>query len=233
MRYFMIMLTVLLLTACNAAPDGNAESTLIALSVELTLAAQTTNTGEASPTALVETGTPTDTLLAPTETTAPTDTPQPSPTDEPTDEPTETPFVVPDWPLFRSGDQGPEVYAIQHLLRSHGYNLTADGIFGPQTRQNVIAFQNAKNLGADGIVGPLTWAALIQGKMIDQGDTGQAVRALQRLLHDKFAYNNVQVDADFGPITRDAVEDFQEEYDLSVDGIVGPQTWQALVAIEP
>jgi peptidoglycan hydrolase-like protein with peptidoglycan-binding domain len=128
---------------------------------------------------------------------------------------------------------GPEVYAIQHLLRSHGYNLTVDGNFGPQTRQQVIAFQNAKNLGADGIVGPQTWGALIQGRTIDQGDTGQAVRALQRLLRDKFGYNNVQVDADFGPITNNAVLDFQDEYDLTVDGIVGPETWQALVAIEP
>jgi peptidoglycan hydrolase-like protein with peptidoglycan-binding domain len=166
-----------------------------------------------------------------TNTPLPTDTPEP--TDEPTDEPSPTPYEVPDWPLFRNGDTGPEVTAIQHLLRSHSYNVSVDGIFGPQTRQQVIAFQNANGLGADGIVGPNTWGKLIQGNMIDQGSTGQAVRALQVLLRERFGYNNVNVDGDFGPLTRDAVEDFQDEYDLDVDGIVGPNTWQALVAIEP
>jgi peptidoglycan hydrolase-like protein with peptidoglycan-binding domain len=226
MRYSIIFLVSLLLAACGSAPANNAEGTLIALSVQLTVDAQ--NTGEITATQPLESPTPTLADATATNTPQPSNTPEP----DPTDEPTATPYVVPDWPLFRNGDQAPEVTAIQHLLRSLGYNLNPDGIFGPQTRQQVIAFQNAKNLSADGIVGPNTWAALIQGNMIDQGDTGQAVRALQVLLREKFGYNAVAVDGDFGPITRDAVEDFQDEYDLDVDGIVGPNTWQALVAIE-
>ena len=42
---------------------------------------------------------------------------------------------LPDWPLFKLGDTGPEVYAIQHLLKARNYDLDADGIFGPITRQ--------------------------------------------------------------------------------------------------
>lgn len=215
---FLMLPACLLLAACAPSADTSAEATLVALSVQLTLEAQATQV----PTEPA-TEPPTETVTEPvaTNTQVPSDTPQP----------TATSFVVPDWPLFRSGDHGPEVYAIQHLLRSHGHNLTVDGIFGPATRQQVIAFQNAKNLSADGIVGPQTWAALIQGRTVDQGDTGQAVRALQRLLRDKFGHNQVTVDGDFGPITESAVKDFQEKYDLAVDGIVGPQTWKALVAI--
>lgn len=219
----LLILASLSLTACAPASDGSAEATLVALSVQLTVQAQAT---EPPTEALTElpTAQPTETsTLAPTEPPPPSDTPEPE----------QPPFEVPDWPLFRNGDEGPEVFAIQHLLRANGYNVTPDGKFGPQTRTEVRNFQIAKGLGADGIVGPLTWAALIQGNQIDQGDTGQAVRALQRLLHDKFGYGEVNVDGDFGPITNNAVLDFQAEYDLDVDGIVGPDTWQALVAIVP
>jgi peptidoglycan hydrolase-like protein with peptidoglycan-binding domain len=219
----LLILTSLSLTACTPSSDGSAEATLVALSVQLTVQAQATE-----PPTEVATELPTTQPTA-TSTQAPTDPPAPSDTPEPE----EPPFEVPDWPLFRNGDQGPEVFAIQHLLRANGYNVTPDGKFGPQTRTEVRNFQIAKGLGADGIVGPLTWAALIQGNQIDQGDTGQAVRALQRLLHDKFGYDEVNVDADFGPITKNAVLDFQAEYDLDVDGIVGPDTWQALIAIVP
>lgn len=217
-------LTALLISAC--APAGqlvDAQATSVAMAVQLTLLAQVTEVST----------TPTEQPTATPQPVIPSATPTSEPTDEPTDEPSPTPFVVPDWPLFRSGDQGAEVHAIQYLLVSHGYNLTADGIFGQQTRQQVIAFQNSKNLGADGIVGPQTWAALIQGNMINQGKTGPEVRALQTLLRKKFDYNAVDIDGDFGPFTRDAVEDFQDQYDLAVDGIVGPDTWQALIAIEP
>ncbi|MEX1071941.1 MAG: peptidoglycan-binding protein [Anaerolineales bacterium] len=217
----------ILLFAC--APNGavaDAQATNIALSVQLTLLAQASEEVAATEIPIEVTATNTS---VPTNTSQPTATVEPIATDEPTDEP----FEVPDWPLFRQGDEGPEVFAIQHLLRSHGYNLAVDGNFGPQTRQQVHAFQVDEGLGADGIVGPQTWGALIDTELLNQGDSGQAVRALQVLLRDKFGYNQVNVDGDFGPLTRSAVEDFQDEYDLDVDGIVGPETWQALVAIVP
>ena len=227
MQKFVVLIFVaaLALSACASADNANAEATLIALSVQLTVAAQTQTPVEptAAPT-LQPTIAPT---LAPTEAPTATDTPEPA---EPA---VEDEFEVPDWPLFRQGDEGPEVYAIQHLLRSHGYNLTADGKYGPQTRTEVRNFQIAEGLGADGIVGPNTWAALIQGKQLDTGDSGQAVRALQVLLREKFGFGAVNVDADFGPITDDAVREFQDEYDLDADGIVGPDMWQALIAIVP
>jgi len=135
---------------------------------------------------------------------------------------------LPAWPLFKQGDQGPEVAALQYLLRLHGQNPTPDGIFGPQTKSAVQAFQNQKGLSADGIVGPQTWGALIQGAQIKAGSSGQAVRAAQTLLRDKYGFG-IAVDGSFGPQTTNATKDFQSGHSLDADGIIGPKTWQALV----
>lgn len=61
---------------------------------------------------------------------------------------------------LRRGDTGPEVTALQQALHALGYDLAADGVFGPVTRRCVKAYQRARGLSADGVVGPLTWAAL-------------------------------------------------------------------------
>jgi hypothetical protein len=133
----------------------------------------------------------------------------------------------PSWPLVKQGDQGVEVYAVQHLLQDHGYNLGVDGIFGPQTRARVEDFQAQKGLTQDGIVGPQTWGALIV--QVAQGSSGQAVRAVQLLLKDKFGHN-IAVDGIFGPNTANAVKAFQTSRGISSDGIVGPITWRHLVS---
>lgn len=238
MRRFLTLFPTLafVVAACGPAANTNAEATLMSLAVQLTLESQE----EAF------TGTQTDAPLAPTPTETPvseiaivetaTQPPLPAPTETvpaQISEPTETPYVVPAWPLFRKGDTGPEVYAIQHLLRAHGYNLAVDGIFGTETRQQVLNFQLASGLSTDGIVGPQTWTALIQGNTVKVGSTGQAVRAVQRLLRDRLGYVEIVVDGDFGPITDNVIVALQNAYDLVPDGIVGPQTWRALVAASP
>ena len=61
---------------------------------------------------------------------------------------------------------------------------------------------------------------------IREGDKGPVVSWAQYLLtRATLGWN--QIDGDFGPITKTAVEQFQQ-YNLTVDGIVGPQTWAAL-----
>ena len=60
-------------------------------------------------------------------------------------------------------------------------------------------------------------------RTLRKGDVGQQVRALQKLL------GGIAVDGDFGPETRGAVEAYQRQYKLEVDGIVGPRTWSALL----
>jgi peptidoglycan hydrolase-like protein with peptidoglycan-binding domain len=68
---------------------------------------------------------------------------------------------------------------------------------------------------------------LIQGAQVGHGKKGDAVRAAQTLLN-KFGAS-LNVDGNFGPQTVAAVKDFQSGHGLAADGIVGPQTWQALV----
>jgi peptidoglycan hydrolase-like protein with peptidoglycan-binding domain len=144
--------------------------------------------------------------------------------------PSSTTVVIPGWPTLKQGNSGDEVAALQYLLRSHGYALTADGIFGPGTRSTVLNFQSSKSLSADGIVGPTTWNTLISGKTVKKGDSSDAVRAAQYLLVNKFGYS-LTIDGVFGSSTKQAVIDFQTTYGLPADGIVGPDTWKALIAL--
>lgn len=60
-----------------------------------------------------------------------------------------------DRPLLARGSEGSQVVLVQQCV-----GVTADGDFGPNTEQAVIAFQQSRNLDADGVVGPQTWQAL-------------------------------------------------------------------------
>ena len=147
------------------------------------------------------------------------------------------PSTVSPFPLVRQGDQQHPVQTLQHLLRARGQNLTVDGIFGPRTDAAVRAFQQQKALAVDGIVGPDTWSALIL--TVRQGSQGDAVRGVQ----EEFQFRNqsgdpskgLRIDGIFGPKTDAAVRGFQDALhqdipSVTVDGIVGPVTWRALVS---
>lgn len=62
--------------------------------------------------------------------------------------------------------------------------------------------------------------------ILRQGDSGTVVTWLQQLLNAKGI--NIAVDGIFGNVTRAAVVQFQKQSGIATDGIVGPQTWQAL-----
>jgi len=126
------------------------------------------------------------------------------------------------WPVLAQPMQGGPVEALQHLLRQHGAGITADGIFGPQTDAAVKAFQQGHGLVVDGKVGPQTWPKLIV--TVRRGSQGEAVRGAQVLCVD------VTVDGIFGPATEAGVKQMQGFLHIAVDGVVGPVTWQALVA---
>lgn len=64
------------------------------------------------------------------------------------------------------------------------------------------------------------------------GDEGIWVEAAQRALVRLDCLPGA-IDGDFGPRTEGAVRDFQRGRDrVAVDGIVGPQTWQAIMAAQ-
>ena len=56
------------------------------------------------------------------------------------------------------------------------------------------------------------------------GSRGAQVMTLQKKLH-------LRADGIFGPLTDEAVREFQEKNGLTIDGIVGPKTWDKLGAV--
>jgi peptidoglycan hydrolase-like protein with peptidoglycan-binding domain len=141
------------------------------------------------------------------------------------------------WPVIKSGSNGHPIKTLQFLLRARGHSVAIDGVFGPNTEAAVKAFQASHGVAADGIVGPVTWVALVV--QVKRGSQGDAVRGVQ----EEFQFRNLsgdpskgpQVDGIFGPKTEAVVRGFQQALSLdipsvTVGGIVGPVTWQALVS---
>src|SRR5918999_3808766 len=130
------------------------------------------------------------------------------------------------WPILRRESQGARVKTLQHMLRGSRdawKSLAVDGIFGPRTEEIVRAYQDFAGLTIDGIVGQQTWSRLAQ-VTARHGDTGEYVKAAQNELnrHGK----SLDVDGIFGNLTDAAVREYQESVSLTVDGIVGPNTWR-------
>lgn len=142
------------------------------------------------------------------------------------------------WPVLKQGTNSVwphvTVRSLQYLLNARGARLAVDGQYGPLTRAAVLAFQRSHGLPATGVVNAGTWLRLVV--TVRQGSTGPAVRAVQDQINFRNNKNGytLNVDGIFGPKTAAAVRAFQramsvEVRGFAVDGIVGPQTWQALV----
>lgn len=140
--------------------------------------------------------------------------------------------------ILRLGSTGTEVVRLQQALVSKGYSLTVDGAFGPVTLNAVLSFQQNAGILADGEVGPITWSMLgtssvsystgstsYQG-VLRLGSSGTSVRTIQQALVNR-GYS-LSVDGVFGPITQNAVMSFQRSQGITVDGIVGSVTWGRL-----
>ncbi|MFL1379556.1 MULTISPECIES: L,D-transpeptidase family protein [unclassified Nocardiopsis] len=77
---------------------------------------------------------------------------------------------------LRNGDSGRAVTALQEDLLDLGYWLDgADGEFGPNTAQAVLALQKAAGIDRDGVVGPDTRAALADGVRPSATTTGDGL----------------------------------------------------------
>ncbi len=84
--------------------------------------------------------------------------------------------------------------------------------------------------------------------VLKEGDSGDSVRFLEQLLSSIYWFglqqgrpslitSNVRFDAQYDNQTKQIVTEFQQNYnatfpfpspDITVDGVVGPQTWKAL-----
>lgn len=165
---------------------------------------------------------------------------------------------------LRVGSTGPNVVVLQVALNRISQNYpaipkipAADGIFGSRTAASVRAFQQIFGLTPDGIVGPATWYAIVrlytavtslselrsQGQQfyainwsppnsLQVGDTGDKVRQLQYMLSVLSAYiaeiPPLSVDGIFGPATRAAVLAVQRRFQLPETGVVDANTWDEI-----
>ncbi|HUW00748.1 MAG TPA: N-acetylmuramoyl-L-alanine amidase [Acidimicrobiales bacterium] len=75
--------------------------------------------------------------------------------------PTPPATAGPPWPgrYLKRGMSGNDVRVWQARMKQRGWNLAADGQYGPASESVCQKFQAEKRLGVDGIVGPATWDA--------------------------------------------------------------------------
>ena len=135
--------------------------------------------------------------------------------------------------LLKVGSKGSEVSMLQQSLKDKGYfNYSVTGYYGSITKDAVIRFQAANGRATDGIAGPQTMSKLFgsntnSSNLLKIGMSGDQVSQLQQTLKSK-GYFNHSVTGYFGTITKNTVIAFQRDHGLSADGIVGPQTMNAL-----
>jgi peptidoglycan hydrolase-like protein with peptidoglycan-binding domain len=138
------------------------------------------------------------------------------------------------YPVLSQGKTGAAVTRLQQRLRQLGYlNVNPNGNFGPKTRDAVIKFQRNYRIAANGIVNRQTWNALL-GSSPNQARSSrssslstQQVRELQVRLR-QLGYFNTNPTGTIGPITKNAVMKFQQNYRLPADGIADAQVLEAV-----
>jgi peptidoglycan hydrolase-like protein with peptidoglycan-binding domain len=134
---------------------------------------------------------------------------------------------------------------------------STNGNFGADTVSAVKTFQKVFGLTQDGVIGRATWNKISQiyvgvvklaelksegerigigaappAVTIRQGSSNENVRLLQYILNYIAEFYDtvpsVTEDGKFGSGTANAVKEFQRNFGLTADGIVGPATWRKL-----
>jgi peptidoglycan hydrolase-like protein with peptidoglycan-binding domain len=133
---------------------------------------------------------------------------------------------------LQKGDSGSEVVTLQQSLSRLGYfDGPQTGYFGSLTQEALMRFQRDFGLMPDGVLGSQTQAAL--EKRLASSSTGAGanfdIADVQRKLQNRGYYDG-RIDGIYGSATRTAVTNFQRDFGLTPDGIVGSRTLAALNA---
>lgn len=156
---------------------------------------------------------------------------------------------------IQRGDIGIGVNKLQaylNLMQERGFITTRnlqDGVFGTRTQNAVNEWQQYSNLAVNGTIDYDTFTSLVnklrelnivtnipvasRTYFLSQGSQGLYVFKMQEFLNE-IASNNpclrpIPVDGLYGPRTVTAVQQFQYLYDLTIDGVIGKATWDAIV----
>jgi len=165
--------------------------------------------------------------------------------------------------VLKRGDSGEYVRVLQYYLSFLGFfnsklpQIKVDGIFGQETYDAVLTFQNLYGLKVDGIVGRGTWNQiqnaydgvirslpaqyrnyqnlLYPGYILTTGAKGSVIRQLQNYINvisdNVSSVPSVTVDGDYGNATKNAVIAIQKLYGITPTGQVGPLTWNAITEL--
>ena len=134
--------------------------------------------------------------------------------------------------------------------------VSITGYFGEETEKSVKSFQRVFGLPQTGVVDRLTWndiyrayqgivesvpftssadVVLYPGTVLKEGITSDYVRILQEYLtFINQSYPNIPAVSNtgyFGPLTRQAVTEFQRQFGLTPNGLVGGPTWDAIAGL--
>jgi peptidoglycan hydrolase-like protein with peptidoglycan-binding domain len=130
----------------------------------------------------------------------------------------------------------------QQRMKDLGKDIDVDGLYGPQSAQIASNFQQEKGLAVDGIVGLETWEATFGTEAVTSSQLPFPGKLLKyepesALTYDENVKNwqqrmkdlgkDIDVDGLYGPQSAQVARNFQQEKGLAVDGIVGPETWEA------
>ena len=144
---------------------------------------------------------------------------------------------------LKLGSTGDKVSTLQSNLTALGYYYAEiTGHYGSKTEAAVKKFQKSRGLTQDGIAGSKTLEAIasaVKGSSsssgvavtgtLREGDSGDAVKDLQERL-TQLGYYYGSITGNFGSLTRQAVRRFQDDNDLTVDGIAGSATLSLLAS---
>jgi peptidoglycan hydrolase-like protein with peptidoglycan-binding domain len=137
------------------------------------------------------------------------------------------------------GSTGDDVKRLQRVLARSMVTSPfgpITGVFDANLDAAVRSYQAAEGLVVDGIVGPVTWSHLPPYReaspRLQNGSTGPVVAWLQLVLAGTviaadWAVYTGPIDGRWGPLTDASLRDLQSVKGVTVDGIVGDQTWFA------
>jgi peptidoglycan hydrolase-like protein with peptidoglycan-binding domain len=144
----------------------------------------------------------------------------------------------------------PKIEEVQVILKSEGYEPgNTDGRMGKETRDAIKAFQESQGLKSTGYIDKITLTQLedsrrakeileskkeyasrrMASKEKDSSISGfrPTTKDIQTALKNA-GFDPGTIDGKMGPMTRQAIKEFQKAKGLVPDGVVGPKTWGML-----
>lgn len=128
--------------------------------------------------------------------------------------------------LTANGTRTKAVIAEKILLYNKAGEKVLTGLVRRRKAEREMFLSSSKGNGAEAAGGAVD---KVNRSTLRLGSRGTDVTYLQERLTAQ-GYNVGEIDGDFGRKTEKAVMDYQADYGLKVDGIVGTKTWASIVA---